>query len=133
MERSRYLAGLIGPTMIALAGMVLFNRSTLPAMLEAPDSALVIIVSGAITFVAGLAILHAHGVWRGWPLIITLVGVMGVVGGLARLWAPGLVVAGAQCALAYPAALPIAAAVMAALGLFLTWQAYRPRVPESPR
>jgi hypothetical protein len=133
MERSRYLAGLIGPTMIALAGMALFNRSSLPAMLTAPESALVVIVTGAITFVAGLAILHAHRVWRGWPLIITLVGVMGVVGGLARLWAPGLVVSGAKCALAYPAALPIAAAVIAGLGLFLTWQGYRPRVSESPR
>ena len=133
MERSRYLAGLIGPTMIALAGMALFNRSNLPAMLDAPDSALVVIVTGAISFVAGIAILHAHRVWRGWPLIITLVGVMAVVGGLARLWAPGLAVSGAKCALAYPAALPIAAVVMVALGLFLTWQGYRPRPPESPQ
>src|SRR3569623_3373898 len=98
MAPSRYLAGLIGPCMIALAGMALFNRSSLPAMLDASDGALVIIVSGAISFVAGVAILQAHRVWRGWPVIITLVGVMAVVGGLARLWAPGLVVSGARCA-----------------------------------
>ena len=133
MERSRYLAALIGPTMIALAGMVMLNLAALPAMLDAPDSALVVIVTGAISFVAGLAILHAHRVWRGWPLIITLVGVMAVVGGLVRLWWPGCVIALAKCAIAYPFALPIAALVMTALGLFLTWQGYRPRPPESSR
>ena len=132
MERSRYLAALIGPTMIALAGMVMLNLAAPPAMLDAPDSALVVIVTGAISFVAGLAILHAHRVWRGWPLIISVIGVGAVLGGLARLWAPHLVVAGAKCALAYPYALPIAALVMVGLGLFLTFQGYR-RPPETSR
>jgi hypothetical protein len=130
MAPSRYLAGLIGPTMIALAAMLMLNRAALPAMLEAPDGALVVIVTGAISFVAGLAILHAHRVWRGWPVVVTLVGCMGVIGGLVRLFWPACVIAIAKCAAACPPALPIAAAVLAALGLFLTYQGYRPRPPE---
>ena len=132
MERSRYLAGLMGPTLVALAVMILLNRSALPAMLDAPDSALVVIVTGAISFVAGLAILRAHFVWRGWPILVTLIGCLAVIGGLVRLFWPGCVIALAKCVVECPPALPIAAAVMAALGLFLTWQGYRPRPPESP-
>jgi hypothetical protein len=130
MERSRYLAGLMGPTLVALAVMVLLNRARLPAMLEAPDSALVVIVTGAISFVAGLAILRAHFVWRGWPILVTLIGGLAVIGGVVRLWWPACAIALAKCAIACPPALPIAAAVLAALGLFLTYQGYRPRVSE---
>jgi hypothetical protein len=133
MAPSRYLAGLIGPTMLAIAVMVMLNRARLPAMLAGPDGALVVLVTGAMSFVAGLAILRAHFVWRGWPILVSLVGCLAVIGGLARLWWPDCVIALARFAIASPPTVPIAAAVLAALGLFLSWQGYRPRPPESPR
>jgi hypothetical protein len=130
MERSRYLAGLIGPVMLALAATLLVNRAILPALVEtvARDYAL-IMITGVIALVAGLAILMSHRVWRGWPLIISVLGVLAAVGGLLRLVFPAEVadLAGHVVVAGWPPL--VAALLLAAIGAFLTFQAFFKRVP----
>jgi hypothetical protein len=57
MTTSKTIAGLIGPTLVALAAGMLLNIGSFPALAEqvSRDSAL-IFVSGILLFVAGLAI-----------------------------------------------------------------------------
>jgi hypothetical protein len=57
MTTSKTIAGLIGPTLVAIAAGMLLNIGSFPALAEqvSRDSAL-IFVSGILLFVAGLAI-----------------------------------------------------------------------------
>ena len=67
MTTSKTIAGLIGPTLVAIA--VLLNIGSFPELAEqvSRDPA-PIFVSGILLFVAGLAIVRVHNRWtNGWP------------------------------------------------------------------
>ena len=69
MRTSKTIAGLIGPTLVAVAVAVVLNIGSFPALAEqvSRDPAL-IFLSGILSFVAGLAIVRAHNIWAGgWP------------------------------------------------------------------
>ena len=73
MTTSKTIAGLIGPTLVAIAAGMLLNIGSFPALAEqvSRDPAL-IFVSGILLFVAGLAIVRVHNRWTTasmvWPL-----------------------------------------------------------------
>ena len=129
MERSRYLAGLIGPVMLAFGAALLINRQILPQLVEAAQDTLFIMVAGMLTLLAGLAIVLGHRTWRGWPAIITALGWLAIIGGAARLILPGVVAQIAPLALGHDWILLFAAAVLLILGGFLSFQAFFKRVP----
>lgn len=85
MTDSKRLAGLIGPTMVAIgateaSNMDIFSNQTAP----------VVYLNGTILFVASLAIVRAHSVWSWhWPVLITLTGWIALIVGLWRMAAPG--------------------------------------------
>lgn len=84
MTDSKQLAGLIGPTMVALGATEAINIEVFSNQI-AP----VVYLNGAILFVAGLAIVRAHNLWiRRWPVIMTLTGWAALFGGLWRMVAP---------------------------------------------
>ena len=64
MANSKTIAGLIGPSLIALAAALLINLGSMSALVEAVshDPALVL-VSGVLSFVAGLAVVRVHNHW----------------------------------------------------------------------
>src|SRR5258707_14147610 len=73
MTTSKTIAGLIGPTLVAIAASMLLNIGSFPALAEqvSRDPAL-IFVSGILLFVAGLAIVRVHNRWtNGWPVVCT--------------------------------------------------------------
>ena len=61
MANSKTIAGLIGPTLIALAAALLINLGSISALAESVshDPALVL-MSGVLSFVAGLAVVRVH-------------------------------------------------------------------------
>ena len=84
MTDSRQLAGLIGPTMIAIGVTEAINLDVF-----ANQIAPVVYLNGAILFVAGLALVRAHNLWTWrWPVIITLTGWVTLIGGLWRMAMP---------------------------------------------
>lgn len=83
MPNSTRLAGLIGPTIIALAISEAMNLH-----IWANNIAALTYFNGALLFVAGLAIVRAHNHWRGWPVLITLTGWFCMLGGLYRMFFP---------------------------------------------
>ena len=80
------IAGLVGPTLVAIAAGMLLNLGSFPAIAEqiSRDPAL-ILVSGILLFVAGLAIVRAHNLWTGWPVLVTILGWFAIFGGLVRI------------------------------------------------
>jgi hypothetical protein len=126
MTTSKTIAGLIGPTLIAIAATMLLNLSTLPVLVEeaSRDPAL-IYLSGLLMFIAGFAIVRAHNRWTGaWPVLVTLLGWLALLGGLLRMLFP---IQLGQLALGLAprtGVLSAAAVVLLLIGGFLSFKAY---------
>ena len=118
-SNSSQLAGLIGPSLIAIT-----VSETLNYHIWAGNSAAGIHFNGAVLFVAGLAIVRAHNQWvRAWPVIVTLVGWFVLALGLFRMFAPELVLQGAQEA-GNSTAIIASTTFVLAIGIYLTYKAY---------
>ncbi|MGA9765044.1 MAG: hypothetical protein WBQ49_10280 [Rhodomicrobium sp.] len=113
---SRQLAGLTGPVLVAITLSEIVNPH-----IWAPVTAPVIYQAGLLSLVAGLSIASVDNRWTiGWPVTITLVGWIGVFGGLYRMFAPHSALEAARNS---SAAFAIEIVLLAA-GLFLTFKAY---------
>jgi len=118
MATSKRFAGLIGPTLIALAISEAIN---LQLMFDNPAPVVLVYLNGTLLFVAGIAIVRDHNRWtRGWPVIVTILGWLAVFGGLARMLAPVLIQREAQ----RPAAVYSLLAALLLVGIFLSFKAY---------
>jgi len=121
-----WIAKLIGPIIVVLSVPMIIK----PAALEQTtrqflEDRPLILVSGVLAMSAGLAIVNTHNVWVfGWPLIVTLFGWGLVLGGAARVIAPGVVhdVGGAM--MGQPELIRVAGVSWAALGAYLTFEGY---------
>jgi hypothetical protein len=90
MANSIFLARLIGPVLLAI-GIGIFANGQVYRMLadEFLRSRALIYLSGLITMTAGLAVVLTHNVWRpDWPVIITILGWLALIGGAVRIIAP---------------------------------------------
>ena len=126
MATSKSIAGLIGPTLVAGAIAVLLNLGTWPDLVEQGfrDPAL-IFVSGFPLFVAGLAIVRAHNRWEGnWPVLVTVVGWLALVGGLSRILFPTRLASIAVGAVRTTGVLPAVAIVFLVVGAFLSFKGF---------
>ena len=82
-------------------------------------------VSGYPLFVAGLAIVYFHNQWRGgWPVVVTALGWLALVGGLLRILFPTGLAEIATTAVQTAGVMPIAALLILAIGAFLSFKAY---------
>jgi hypothetical protein len=126
MTNSKIIAGLLGPTLIALAIGLLINLGSMPALVEAAshDPALVLL-SGVLSFVAGLAIVRVHNRWAGdWAVLVTIFGWLLLIGGLVRMLFP-IRLAGIAASLAQSTGFIAGEAVVLLLiGAFLSYKAY---------
>jgi hypothetical protein len=118
MENSRHIAGLLGPSIIAMT-----LSEALNAHIWVANIAPVIYFNGSVLFIAGLSIVHAHNRWiRSWPVIVTLVGWFVMLLGLFRMFAPELYLQGVQNA---SDMMTISSAIMLCpIGIYLTFKAY---------
>lgn len=129
MDRSRYIAGLAGPLLGLIGLSMLLNRELAPALAEQISRDLgLIVVSGGVLLVAGLAIVRAHNVWSGWQAIVTLLGWLAVIGGVIRIVMPIRLAAWAPSIVQSPGVVTGAAVFLLALGAFLTAMAYRNQI-----
>ena len=126
MAMSKAIAGLIGPTLVAIATGMLLNLGSFPAIAEqvSRDPAL-ILVSGILLFIAGLAIVRAHNLWTGgWPVLVTILAWLAVLGGLVRILFPTRLAALAAGLAQSSGLIATAAVVLLALGAFLSFKGY---------
>ena len=119
---SKRIAGLLGPTTIAITlseatNLHIWTNNIAPSVNLAP----VVYLNGTLLFVAGLSIIRAHNYWgRDWPVLVTLMGWLVMLGGLIRMFAP---VSGQHFRL-NTAAMYTLIIVLLAVGIFLTFKAY---------
>jgi uncharacterized protein YjeT (DUF2065 family) len=122
MTTSEFIAGLLGPTVIAIALAILTNRAALNAMAgQISDNYAVVFLAGLILLVTGLAIVRVHNIWDGgWTSLITAFGWLAILGGLVRMVIPDQSAAMARKFVDNRTAVTTSALILLALGAFLT-------------
>ena len=90
MSTSVFLAKLLGPFFAVVGISVLMNADAFRAIVkEFLKSPSLIFLTGLITLPAGIAIVLTHNVWvADWPVLVTLIGWLAVISGVARIFAP---------------------------------------------
>jgi len=91
MGTSVFLARLLGFYLVIIGLLYLSRRHFIQkAALEIFDQSSFIIISGVISLIIGLLIVVAHNVWIwDWPVVITVLGYLSLIKGIARLFIPG--------------------------------------------
>jgi hypothetical protein len=114
------------PSLIALAAALLINLGSMSALVEAVshDPALVL-VSGVLSFVAGLAVVRVHNHWAAdWAVLVTIFGWLLLIGGLVRMLFP-IWLAGMAATFSPSTGLIVGEAVVfLVIGAFLSYKAY---------
>ena len=121
MPNSKRIAGLVGPTLVAM--LVSEFPLVQPHLYDAQIPP-VVYLSGVLMFVGGLAIVRAHNHWaRDWTVLVTLSGWLGLTLGLLRMFAAGLYQRGS--AKTSPTTFMVLEGILLVLGLIMTFKAYR--------
>ena len=116
MTNSKRLAGLLGPSLIAVSLSEAINPD-IWATVNAPQ----VYLAGTLWFVAGLSVVRVHNRWTlGWPVLITVIGWVLVLGGLIRMFTP----VSAQRALPNTTVQLATQMILLAIGMVLTFNAY---------
>jgi len=90
MQRSIFLAKLIGPLLMAIGLALIINADTFRLMAaDFLKSYALIYIAGLLALTAGLAIVNTHNEWTGdWRVVITILGWLCVIGGIVRIVFP---------------------------------------------
>jgi hypothetical protein len=131
MERSLFLAKLIGPLFLTIGLGLLVNQNTYWGMINeiirhpTPLGSMLIYLSGLLSMLAGLAMVNAHSVWvRDWRVLITVLGWLMLIGGIVRIALPDIGLKVGSALYTSSTTLPIIAAISLGLGGFLTFKGY---------
>ena len=120
MPNSKRIAGLVGPTIVA---MVVSECPLVQPHLYDAQIPPVVYLSGVLMFVGGLAIVRAHNHWvRDWTVLITLSGWFALILGLFRMFAAGLYQRGA--ANTSSIALMVLEGILLVIGAIMSYKAY---------
>ena len=122
MMNSKRIAGLLGPTTIAITLSEATNLRIWTSKIgSSVNLAPIVYLNGTLLFVAGLSIIRAHNYWgRDWPVLVTVMGWLVMLGGLIRMFAP---VSGQHFRLNTAATYTLII-ILLAVGIFLTFKAY---------
>ena len=135
MQRSIYLAKLIGPIMLVAGLGMLLNGAVYRAVVaQFLQSYALIYLSGVAGMLIGLALVHAHNEWRAdWRVIITLLGWLSLIGGIFRTLVPQEVAALGSGLFANAVTLMIAGFVVLVLGGVLSYFGYAEIIEKTSR
>ena len=123
MATTKMIAGLMGPTLLAIGIAMLVNARHFPEMAKqiGNDPGL-IFVSGIL---AGLAIVRVHNVWSGgWRVVVTVLGWLAVISGILRMLLPFWAASIASSLGQSSTPVIIGALVPLLVGAFLSYKAF---------
>ena len=120
MPNSKRIAGLVGPTIVA---MVASEFPLVQPHLYDAQIPPVVYLSGILMFVGGLAIVRTHNSWaRDWTVLVTLSGWFFLALGLFRMFAAGQYQRGSASTSA--TVFMVLEGILLVLGLIMTFKAY---------
>lgn len=124
MEKSRSIAGIVGPVLVV---MVISELKIWNPTLYDEQIVPLVYLSGILMFIAGLAIVRAHNVWTlKWPVLITLTGWFGMGLGLLRTFFPQSY----QTNFKNDASALAVEITLIAIGVLLSFMAYWPKLKK---
>ena len=86
MDKSKSIAGIVGPTLML---MVLSELKVWNFTLYDTQIVPLVYLSGVLFFIAGLSIVRKHNIWVwGWQSLITIIGWLGLLLGILRMFFP---------------------------------------------
>jgi hypothetical protein len=90
MQNSAFIARLMGPLLLINAAAILINRRGFQEMIAgATRNPGIIYLAGLLSLLAGLLIVEFHNLWvADWRILITVVGWLAILGGIARIVYP---------------------------------------------
>ena len=130
MERSEYIARLMGPVMLIIGigmigGMLTEGDAYSSLLKEFIGSRALIFMTGVLALVAGLAIVNAHNLWvRDWRVVVTILGWLFILRGVSNLVFPGTVQTLGDRMIASHGGILAGAAATIALGSILSIMGY---------
>ena len=126
MERSSFIAKLLGPFILVVGVGMLVNQSVYRSIIsEFLHSAPLVYLSGLLILIAGLAIVNVHNSWTsGWSVVITVIGWLMLIGGMVRLVLPQMAIGIGTTVYGSGVALFVLAIVSLVLGGLLTFKGY---------
>jgi len=126
MERSHFLAKLIGPVFIVGGLGMLFNAAAFRVMFERSlHDHMLIYLTGVLSLPTGLAIVVLHNEWKWhWPVMITVIGWLMVIGGIVRMLAPEMIQTFGLSLISYPNFFIIDGGIAVLLGVLLSYFGY---------
>ncbi len=126
MDTSIFLARLIGPLLLVIAaGLLLRQTSWRPMASDFLANRALVYLTGFLALLAGLAIVNTHNVWVAhWPVIITILGWMAVIGGIFRMLWPERVIGIGERMLSNTSAITTIGVIEGLIGLWLTYAGY---------
>jgi hypothetical protein len=135
MQRSIFLAKLIGPLLFFIGVSLLVNHEGFRPMADQLlRNFALIYISGTITLVAGLAIVNLHNLWvRDWRVAITILGWLTVIGGIVRIVVPQHAATLGAAELTQPALLITVGIVAGLVGASLSYIGYLRQTPRAKR
>jgi hypothetical protein len=130
MQRSIFLAKLIGPFLAVIGVALIFNADIFRTMAaEFLKSYAFIYLAGLLALTAGLAIVNTHNEWTAdWRVVITILGWLCVIGGIVRIVFPNVVetLGASMIAAASNGWIIGEGVVFVALGAWLCFMGYAP-------
>ncbi|MGD0109568.1 MAG: hypothetical protein ABSC06_36905 [Rhodopila sp.] len=128
--RTLYLCRLLGIFLLILTAAEIVQRSTLAetAIALARDPAL-LLISGMLTLLGGLAIVLAHNVWRGGlaPVLVTILGWLMLLKGAALVIIPAASWPAIVQASGFADFYPVWGTLPLVLGVYLTFAGFSAR------
>jgi hypothetical protein len=126
MANSIFLARLIGPVALAVGIAVFLHMAGFRSMAdEVMRSRALVFISGILSMVAGLAIVLTHNVWvANWPILITIIGWIGIISGAFRIICPGKIEEIGRKAIQHKHGFTIGGGVWVVVGAILTFFGY---------
>jgi len=127
MQVSIFLAKLLGPVLVLVAINLFMNPKTFRTMAsEIVKSVTLVYLFGIMDFTAGLAIVLVHNIWAlHWYVLITLLGWLLLIRGIARTVATEKVMSYAAKLAARRDLYAVAAAVTGVIGLILCYFGFK--------
>lgn len=126
MITTNFLATVIGWYLVIMSILLLCKRELIvSAINELMTQRATMLLVGIMTFIVGLLLVVSHNVWvMAWPVVVTIIAWLTLIGGLIRLFCPDTVHKIWKRVIDKPVKIVVCGIISLIVGLFLLYNVY---------